>query len=119
MTAPISELELTKKTTPLVPFLQRSVISLSCSLASFMYADHILSTGSSWAVGGVTEGWLVGLIFSIPRRTLVESKNAFGRRECYAGLIIRVRHFLLNSLRRWQRREGFDEFIFACTFVPL
>ena len=115
MTSLISELKLTKKRTLLVSFLQRSVTNLSCSFASFKYADHILSIESSWVVGGVTEGPLVGLILSIPRRTLVESRDAFGRREWYAGLIIRVRHFLLSSLQRCQLREGSVEFILTCT----
>ena len=53
-----------------------------------MYADHILSIESSLAAGGVTEEWLVRFISSIPRRTFVESRNALGRREWYARLII-------------------------------
>jgi hypothetical protein len=49
--------ELTKKRTQLVSFLQTSVMSLSYSPASFVYADHILFIEASWAATGVVRGF--------------------------------------------------------------
>ena len=67
MTALIGGLELTKQSTPVVSFLQTSVTYLSCSLASFMYADHILSIESSWAVAGVVRRFDMLYITTYPR----------------------------------------------------
>lgn len=41
---------LTKTRIPIAPSFHPSVISLSCSPASFMYTDHILRPESSWAI---------------------------------------------------------------------